>query len=107
MADLYVDSRALRGFTDQLNRLTSDFGTPVYESGAPSSVDEELRDLAGADKTCGERLNNFLTSLARYTDAAATAAEQLDENLAKVPDSAAGSRRTPRTATGPEQAVAE
>jgi hypothetical protein len=85
MADLYLDSEALRGFSGRLTGLTKDFSAPVYTSGASGKLDQALRDLSASDARCGQGLNNFLTALAGYTDTAATAAEKLDEDLAKEP----------------------
>ncbi|MBW8805106.1 MAG: hypothetical protein AUG49_17335 [Catenulispora sp. 13_1_20CM_3_70_7] len=84
MSDLALNSQALSGFASTLHRLVGDFAQPVYFSPVCSDVlNDDLSMLAGTDKACGDGLHSYLTTLASLADAAAKAAEQLDQQLAK------------------------
>jgi hypothetical protein len=84
VSDLALNSQALSGFANTLHRLVGDFEQPVYFSPVCSDVlNDDLSMLAGTDKTCGDGLHSYLTTLASLADAAAKAAEQLDQQLAK------------------------
>jgi hypothetical protein len=84
VSDLSLNSQALSGFASTLHRLVGDFEQPVYFSPVCSDVlNDELSMLSGTDKACGDGLHSYLTSLASLADAAAYAAEQVDQQLAK------------------------
>lgn len=84
VADLSLNSNALSGFAGTLRGLVGDFSQPIFvERVCTDVLNDDLEMLASADKTCGDGLANYLNSLASLSDAAATAAHNLDLQLAR------------------------
>lgn len=84
MADLALNSTALSGFAGTLRSLMGDFGQPIFfEQVCTDLLNDDLDMLASTDKSCGDGLRNYLTTLASLSDAAAAAAEKLDQQLAQ------------------------
>lgn len=84
MADLSLNSNALSGFAGTLRGLVGDFSQPIFvEQVCTDVLNDDLDMLATTDKTCGDGLANYLNSLASLSDAAATAAHNLDLQLAR------------------------
>lgn len=84
MADLALNSNALSGFAGTLRGLMGDFSQPIFfEQVCTDLLNDDLDVLASTDKTCGDRLSNYLNTLASLSDSAAAAAEKLDQQLAR------------------------
>jgi hypothetical protein len=84
MADLSLNSGALTGFAGTLRNLLGDFSQPIYVSLVCSDVlNDDLSMLTATDKACGDGLHNYLSALASLSDQAATAAQALDQQLAR------------------------
>lgn len=84
MTDLALNSNALSGFASTLRGLMGDFSQPIFvEQVCTDLLNDDLDMLASTDKTCGDRLANYLESLASLSDTAAAAAQKLDQQLAR------------------------
>jgi hypothetical protein len=85
VADLALNSNALSGFASTLRGLMGDFSQPIFfEPVCTDALNDDLDVLASTDKTCGDRLANYLNALASMSDSAAAAAQKLDEQLARA-----------------------
>lgn len=84
MADLALNSNALSGFASTLRGLMGDFSQPIFfEQVCTDLLNDDLDMLASTDKSCGDRLANYLNTLASLSDTAAAAAQKMDEQLAR------------------------
>jgi len=81
---LSLNSQALTGFAGTLRNLLGDFAKPIYFSPVCSdALNDDLSLLSATDKSCGDGLHSYLTTLASLSDQAAAAAEKLDQELAR------------------------
>jgi hypothetical protein len=84
VADLALNSTALSGFASTLKGLMGDFAQPIFvERVCTDLLNDDLEMLASTDKSCGDGLRNYLTTLASLSASAAAAAEKLDQQLAR------------------------
>lgn len=84
---LKLDADALDGFTTQLNGLIQEGSTTLFPAsfqgglGDPG-LENVVADVANTDLRVGQRLNSYLTALARLTAASAKSTRDLDHQLA-------------------------
>ncbi|WP_194923096.1 hypothetical protein [Catenulispora pinisilvae] len=99
---LQMDADAMDGFSAQLRDLMQcefDSLYPDTISGGMGGIDAEhaLADLANTTTLIGQRLDSYLSALAKLADASAQAARAMDQNLA------AGANSLPSTPSQPHK----
>lgn len=87
--NLKMDADALDGFTTQLNDLMRYESATLFPASfqgemGDSGVENAVSDMATTDLAIGQRLDNYLSTLAGLTGASAKATRDMDQQLANT-----------------------